>query len=498
MSVLRVARAFVLAAVLLLPRGVAAQAADPSADFVMPGPVVALPAALQRVLTEVRPEDLGARIGFLASPNMNGRGLGTTELEATADYIAASLKLAGLAPGVASPGSKATYFQAVPIRRITQPGGDLTIEVRTEAGGLSRSFLTRVDCLLPEIAPQIVSGPVVFAGYGIREPSLGRDDYRDLDVRGKIVAVIGGVPPGAEWQKAELLGRYAEGTGRDRYERKAEIARELGARALIALDGKDLAAALADTPSPVPYFLPAEELEPAPLPLVLASGAVAQGLLGIEAAAGEGGKPRAIPGASATIRVAGAEDVAISRNVIAVLAGSDATLRSEAVVVGAHMDHLGRVGGIVHPGADDNASGTAAVLQMASALAAASQRPKRTIVFAFWTGEEEGHLGSDYYVHHPVWSLQHTTLYANLDMIAHPWLPEEIKKLVADVHLPGSEQFLARVKPADFIEPGVAAWAPELCPVLAQAARGLGLSLHFDRTIYPLLHPLIQVCFFHP
>jgi Zn-dependent M28 family amino/carboxypeptidase len=180
--------------------------------------------------------------------------------------------------------------------------------------------------------------------------------------------------------------------------------------------------------------------------------------------------------------VAGAEDVVISRNVIAVLAGSDAALRSEAVVVGAHMDHLGRVGGIVHPGADDNASGTAAVLQMASALAAVPQRPKRTIVFAFWTGEEEGHLGSDYYVHHPAWPLPHTTLYANLDMIAHPWLPEEIKKLVADVRLPGSEAFLARVKPADFIEPGVAAWAPELCPVLAQAARGLGLSLHFDRT----------------
>jgi Zn-dependent M28 family amino/carboxypeptidase len=146
------------------------------------------------------------------------------------------------------------------------------------------------------------------------------------------------------------------------------------------------------------------------------------------------------------------------------------------------MDHLGRSGETVYPGADDNASGVAALLEIAKALESSDARPKRTLVFAFWTGEEEGHLGSRYYVRRPLWPIERTPVYLNLDMIGHAWTSEEIRKLVADAHPPNGEAFLAAVEPADFVELGVAEWAPDLVPLLAHAAHATGLALHVDRT----------------
>jgi Zn-dependent M28 family amino/carboxypeptidase len=179
--------------------------------------------------------------------------------------------------------------------------------------------------------------------------------------------------------------------------------------------------------------------------------------------------------------VSGQERRLTSRNVIGAIAGSDPKLREEAILVGAHLDHLGLSGGKYYPGADDNASGVASVLEIARAFAANARKPKRTVVFAFWTGEEEGHLGSEHYVRHPRWPLARTPVYLNLDMIGHPWTKAEIEKLVADTRLPRGEEFLARVDAGRFIELGVAEWAPEVGEVLARAARGVGLALHLDR-----------------
>ena len=138
--------------------------------------------------------------------------------------------------------------------------------------------------------------------------------------------------------------------------------------------------------------------------------------------------------------------------------------------------------GAIHPGADDNASGVAALLEIARAFAASGERPKRTLVFVFWTGEEEGKFGSAHWVRHPLWPLAKTAVYLNLDMIGHPWTLEEIRKLVADSGLAGGDRFLEGLEPADFAEPGVADFSPDLATVLARAAHGTGLALHLDRT----------------
>jgi Zn-dependent M28 family amino/carboxypeptidase len=168
--------------------------------------------------------------------------------------------------------------------------------------------------------------------------------------------------------------------------------------------------------------------------------------------------------------------------VVGYLAGSDPKLAGEAVVLGAHLDHLGIVDGVIHPGADDNASGVAALLEIARAFAASREQPKRSLVFVFWTGEEEGKFGSAHWVRHPLWPLARTAAYLNLDMVGHPWTLEEIRKLVVDSRPEGGDRFLEGLKPTDFVEPGVADFSPDLGPVLARAARGTGLALHLDWT----------------
>jgi Zn-dependent M28 family amino/carboxypeptidase len=220
-------------------------------------------------------------------------------------------------------------------------------------------------------------------------------------------------------------------------------------------------------------------------PLVPVSPVVADTLLaslGLTSQSAETSRPRDLPSVTATIRVSGTETLTWGRNVVGVIAGSDPKLRDEAVVIGAHMDHLGRAGDRLYPGADDNASGVAALLEIARGFAASPRRPARTLVFAFWTGEEEGHLGAAHYCRHPAWPLDRTAVYLNLDMIAHPWLRAEIEKLVADTGLERGDEFLKAVDPSRFIELGLAEWAPDVGQVLLSAARGLGLALHLDRT----------------
>ncbi len=476
-----------------LPGLVCAQAAapirPPTDDYVRPGPAEPLPAAIAAAVERVHAAAVAAHISFLAAPALDGRALATRGLDTAAEYAAASLALAGAAP-VRSAGddvSGRSYFQQVPLRQIARPTGRLTIETRRGDGtSETAAFASGVDCLFPEHAPEMIAAPVVFAGYGIREKAPARDDYRDLDVKGKVVAILGGLPPGAEWQTPDLVSRYGSTGARQRFAAKLDVARSLGARAVLAIERDESAERLAFEASKAAptFYLSFDDEEARKAPLVLVSPRAGDALLasaGLTARSAGTGQPRAMAGVTATVSFGGEEHLVLSRNILGMIAGADPRVRDEAVVIGAHLDHLGRSGETMYPGADDNASGVAALIEIAKAFASSASRPRRTIVFAFWTGEEEGHLGSDYYVRHPLWPLERTSVYLNLDMIAHAWTSEEMRKLVADTGLEEGEAFLAKVQPADFIELGVADWTPDLTPVLARAARATGLALHFDR-----------------
>ncbi len=461
---------------------------DVARDFVLATPAEAPPAPFAAALAGIRAEALAARIRFLASPALEGRGLGSRGLDAAAEYAASVLALASVPPliGPAEEPPYARYFQAVPLREITGATGELAVEARQGDATTRRAFASGVDALFSAAPLATITAPAVFAGYGIREPALGRDDYKGLDVRGKVVVVLRGVPEGEAWKAPALLSRYDPGDADDRWDAKRETAEALGAAALVAFDGDDFAARLAERDAqPTTWWLPAD-VAAGPIPVVRVSPVVAGALLGAEAAgpaaAARATAPRALAGVTVTLRTSGTERAVTSRNVIGVLAGCDPALRDEAVVIGAHIDHLGKSGEVVYPGADDNASGTASLIEIARAFAALPERPKRTVIFAFWTGEEEGKFGSGYYVRHPLWPLTRTRALVNLDMIGHPWLAEEIAKLVADTRLPDGAAFLAAVKAAEFAEPGLPLDAPELAAALRWAGPATGMALHLDRT----------------
>jgi hypothetical protein len=479
-----------LALAVSLAPGLTSQGAKPgplvAADFVRPGPVVPVAKPIMAALAGIRAEALAAHIAFLAAPSLEGRGLAGRGLEAGIDYVATSLALAGVTAAGAG-GAMAGYFQPVALREITRPSGQVAFETRRGESTDEQVFLSGVDCLFPEIRPAVLTAPVVFAGFGIREQEPARDDYRGLDVKDKIVMILGGLPAGPEWQTSELVARYGAQNVRQRYAARLDLAGSLGARAVLAIEGEDFGAQVASPGSgPAPtYFVPFDGPGGQPPPLVRLSARAGEAALvaaGLTASTATSARPSTLPGVTASVRATGEERLVVSRNVVGVIRGSDAVLRDEAVVIGAHVDHLGRSGDTIYPGADDNASGVAALLEMARAFASSPVKPKRSLVFAFWTGEEEGKLGSGYYVRHPLWPLERTAVYLNLDMIGHPWTMDEIRTLVADTGLDQGEAFLAKVKPSEFIELGVAEWAPDLAPFLAQAARANGLTLHFDRT----------------
>ena len=480
-----------LAVAFVVAGGAAGQETKPATkvadDFVLAVPAAPPPEPLASALQGIRAEALAAHIAFLASPALEGRGLGGRGLEAAAEYVASTLALAGipaLLDAAKDDGARARYFQPVPVREITGFSGEVAVETRRGDEVHRRSFASGVDCLFSPWSPGSLTAPVVFAGYGLREGRLGRDDYAGLEVRGKIVLVLRGVPEGEPWRDPALVARYDASKPGERWEAKRETAQALGALAVLAAEDEGFAKDLAGEPPATSVFLPFDP-EDDVLPVVRLSPAAARALLapaGLDAVSARVARPRELPGVTVTLRASGSERLAWSRNVIGFLAGSDPRLRDEALIVGAHLDHLGKSGDVVYPGADDNASGVSALVEIARAFAMLPERPKRTVVFAFWTGEEEGKFGSGHYVGHPLWPLARTAAYINLDMIGHPWLPEEMRKLVADTGLPDGEAFLAKADPTTFAEPGLPVDAPELAAALRWAGPATGMALHLDRT----------------
>lgn len=474
-----------------------AQATRPAAaDFVRPDETATLPPSAAGAVARLAAPGIATHIAALASGGFEGRGLGQPGLHAAAEYVAAMLARAGVPPlpvvagqTSGSIGPTAAYFWPVPIRAVSDARATLAVEVRKNGGATTRTFRSGIDILAEERAPATWSSGLVFAGYGIRETVPPRDDYRGLDVNGRAVLIFAGVPEGDGWKTPELTRRYASAERRARFEHKVALAQSLGARAVVAIEDEGFPSTLVSgTDGPAGrYFTPyagAAEQDGA-IPVWRVSRAVGDMLLlaaGLSSESARSASSRPVPDVTVSAAVNGDEHLVVSRNVLAVLTGSDQALKHEAVVIGAHMDHLGRTARGVFPGADDNASGTAALLEIAAALAAGHERPKRTIVFAFWTGEEEGHLGSEYYIHHPAWPLDKTVAYLNLDMIGHPWTADEIRTLVATTGLPDAATFLSSVRPEQFFELGLPATAPELEPVLKRVARATNVALHLDWT----------------
>src|SRR5262245_53609108 len=375
------------------------------------GPTPPAPSA-ERLLDDVK---------ALSSPAMAGRRSGTPGAEAAARHIAAAFRAAGLGPG----GDAGGYEQAFEVPTGVRLGAPNLLAIVAPAArtlAVGRDFTP-----LTVSGDGARSGDVVFVGYGITAPDLGYDDYTGIDVRGKIALVMTGEPrgrdPASPFRKPEAY-HYSE--------RRHKIinAREHGAGAvlLVAHPGaaSDTLPPLTGVAQPWSVLAVAVVRPVADALLATAGTALAAAADAIDRALAP--KSFVVPGVRVGVEVTLVRERSATANVIGILRGSDPALKDQAVVIGAHYDHLGMGGegslapdavGVMHPGADDNASGTAAVMELARGFAAAGPQP-RTLVFVAFAGEEMGLLGSSEYVRRPPVPLDRTVTMVNLDMVGRP------------------------------------------------------------------------------
>jgi hypothetical protein len=357
-----------------------------------------------------------AEVEWLADPAREGRGTGTAGGADAAAWIADRLADAGLRPAF-----DAGYLQTfeAPYRAVLGGGNGLAVGgVVAELGESFQPFGFSDD--------GTVDGELVYAGYGITAPELGYDDYAGLDAKGRIVLVAQDFPREAD-AASPFRDPRAYHYGEWRY--KAINARDHGAAAVVVV--RDVWAHAGPQADGLPPWRGQVSARAGLVAVRATAAALRAGGVDVVALAGAGeadGRPhsRAL-GVRAHVAAEIRRDTAVTSNVVAVLPGRDPAFAGHCVVIGAHHDHLGHGGdaslspdqlGTVHPGADDDASGVAALLDVARALAAAGPA-RRTVLVAAFGAEELGAVGSTHLVRNmppgcPAETLQ---LMVNMDMV---------------------------------------------------------------------------------
>jgi aminopeptidase YwaD len=392
---------------------------------------------------------LRTHIEYLASDKLEGRRTGSSGANSAAEYIAREFSRYGLRRSIGRdlPGmsileadSPKRYLQEFPYVAGVELGKGNSLSASVPNAGAAMSLRIGDDWMplgFSTNTPLMKASPT-FVGYGITASELNYDDYVETNVRGKIAIALSGTPDG-ENPHGKFV-RFEDARW------KAIAARNAGASALIVIAHQE--PFKEDRLSTLRYDNSAAD---AGIPVVVVSRTFGAKLLGMEGmevlsraentmaawvlGGGPAGNCKTPCGVTHNFKfdlnwTLNLSTEVIRRevtaaNVAGILDGSDPTLKNETIVIGAHYDHLGRGGegslapkqGDIHHGADDNASGVAGVLELARIFSQQQPRPRRTIVFMAFSGEEEGLLGSNYYVNHPIVPLANTVAMINMDMI---------------------------------------------------------------------------------
>ena len=357
---------------------------------------------------------------YLASEQLTGRGVDTSGIKLARDYIAAEFAQYGLKPG----GDDGSYFQ----------GFDVAVGVTVKEPS-NLNFAAAAPLVLSEqwvplglSASNKVESELVFAGYGITAKDYGYDDYAQVDVKGKIVVVLRYEPPPKNSNSP--FKQYPQYSVHSALRTKASNARDHGAIGMILVDMHSPGdkQELLSTGSSLwrgGRSLVAAQVKREVLESRLAGFGISLSTLKKKIDSAE--KPASMPlaGLSAVLQVTLEEVRERAENVVAVLPGADSSLRAENIVIGAHYDHLGfghfgardtGAAGNIHFGADDNASGTAVLLDLARRLMQSPVKPARSVVFVAFSAEELGLHGSRHFVERSP-SIASTETMINLDMV---------------------------------------------------------------------------------
>ena len=352
-------------------------------------------------------------VRYLASDDLKGRKSATPEFAKAAEYVAARMKEYGLQPG----GEKGSWFQEVIFKNWSNYDQPVRLEIvspqrRVYFPGRSRDFAPVFGT-----GSGLVRGEMAFAGYGILSKKPAWNDYDGLEVKGRILIILPDSPPDFEEAASK------EWT----LEKKANLAAEKGAVGMIEMDLIDAR----QPPDPKARRRTSRNLKAGECPkgfVVMQAGrdflddlfysarkswrdAVSR-ILRLK-------KPHSfLFEAAVEMEVHLVQEERKAVNVIGLLPGRDPKLKDEYILMGGHLDHLGiGLNGFIYNGADDNATSAATILETARVLIASGFRPARSVLFCSWAGEEMGLIGSRYYVDHPLFPLEKTVVYLNIDMV---------------------------------------------------------------------------------
>ena len=422
----------------------------------------ASPPSPAAAMKSIDPQKIRAHVKFLSSDLLEGRGTGQRGGDIAADYIATQFALYGLQPA----GDNGSYLQQVPLVGITTEPSSKVALLPENGKAIDLKLADDIVAMDETGNPSgDVDAPLVFVGYGISAPEYKWDDYKDADVKGKVVVVFVNEPPSDDpnFFKGKALTYYG------RWTYKYEEAARRGAVGAILIHKTDMASYgwdvvknswggersyLRNDGKPKLKLASWVQLEIARR-LLKDSGQDLDSLL-LQAQSRDF-KPLALQ-ARIKAHIVSKIRPFDSANVLALLPGADPKLKDQAVLYSAHYDHLGRhpeqPGDNIYNGAVDNATGCGVLLELARAYARAAQRPRRSILLAAVTAEEQGLRGSEYLGQHPPIPAARIELGLNFDGLAPNGIPEEVEVV-------GSER-------------------TTFYPVVQATARGFGLQIRPD------------------
>jgi hypothetical protein len=391
-------------------------------------------------LASISQSDLRSYMYFFASDELKGREMNSGTNETAALYLKTNLMRLGLKP-LPSTGD---YFQKIPLaaKEITEKGTYLKI---TNKDGNTVFSTDSLVYLIPPAESMEITGNIVFAGYGYNDTITGYNDLKDIDLKGKIVVIMTRNPNMAlrgegnmlfdseieepkmgfvfSRQPAAIIYVYDPAS-------KYPDAYSSGLTDLVAgRPGEKILSLKSQQNNSIPFQLAFITQHSADMLLKTTGLTLKQ----IQEKIRTGGKPVSIeiPEITATFRTGIKTDDTVSTNVIGMIEGSDDVLKNECVLFTAHFDHEGvNDEGKVFNGADDNASGSMALLEVAQAFMKLKKKPLRSIVFAWINGEEKGLLGSQYYADNPLIKMEQTLVDINLDMVGRSKMVSDTGKFM--------------------------------------------------------------------
>jgi Zn-dependent M28 family amino/carboxypeptidase len=396
--------------------------------------IASLPPAAEQAMAAINPENIRWHVRFLAHDLLEGRGTGQRGGDLAAEYIGTQFALYGLKPA----GDNGSYLQKVPMMGVlTLPdstysflpakGDPMTLRSEEDIVGMDETGGTSAT----------IDAPIVWVGYGIDAPEFNWNDYKNIDVKGKVLLMLVNEPPSED--PKYFGGKALTYYGRWTY--KYEEAARMGAAAVLLIHKTEMASYGWDV---VRNSWSGERsyLRGASSPkLKLASWIqldVARKLMkdcgmdlddAMVAASKPGFKAEALP-ARFKANIISKVRQFDSYNVVAVLPGSDPSLKNQGIMYSAHYDHFGIVPGMpgdnIYNGAQDNATGVGVVLEMARVYGETKTPPKRSVYFVSVTAEEQGLLGSEYYGKHPPVPAKQLSLGLNFDDIPPLGIPQEV------------------------------------------------------------------------